>query len=229
MVDLTDEMADLWASLGPGQPGRGRVLQFASAATGEGTSTVAREFAFYAALRARRPVWLVETDLDTQTQFEAVAREAERYGPLGTHAAASPDGSAFFAVQLPGGSGKPGADSKLLIARPLLNGRLWLTRFRREAVAQQQVQILPLPAYWEALRRHAEWVVVDSPAYDRSITSVTLAPVMDATVLVVSSQVDVSGPAALRSAIAATGGRCAGLVFNRAPKPAPALLRRLLP
>jgi hypothetical protein len=48
MVDLTSEMADLWTALGAPTVGPTRVIQFVAATTGEGASTVAREFAFFA-------------------------------------------------------------------------------------------------------------------------------------------------------------------------------------
>ena len=81
MVDLTSEMAALWAALGPAPAHRGRVIQIAAANTGEGVSTVAREYARLAAVRARRPVWLIDGDLAQQGQLEAVLfREyGERY------------------------------------------------------------------------------------------------------------------------------------------------------
>ena len=41
MVDLTSEMASLWAALGSAPAHRGRVIQIASATSGEGVSTVA--------------------------------------------------------------------------------------------------------------------------------------------------------------------------------------------
>ena len=45
MVDLTSEMAGLWAALGPAPSHRGRVIQVVAANSGEGASTVAREYA----------------------------------------------------------------------------------------------------------------------------------------------------------------------------------------
>ena len=45
MVDLSAEMAELWASLGGTSLGRARAVQFVAARRGEGVSTVAREFA----------------------------------------------------------------------------------------------------------------------------------------------------------------------------------------
>ena len=120
MVDLTSEMAGLWAALGPAPAHRARVIQFASAATGEGVSTVAREFARLAAVRARKPVWLIDGDLTQQGQLEAVAAEADRFGQLGKPAQASPDGSCFFAVtpRVVGRDGKPVPAARLMTARP---------------------------------------------------------------------------------------------------------------
>src|SRR5215470_16851114 len=99
MVDLTAEMMSLWAALGPVPHDRGRAIQFVSAAGREGTSTVAREFARVAAVRARRPVWLVDADLEAQSQLAAVGAASERFGRLGKLAAASPDGSCFFTIR----------------------------------------------------------------------------------------------------------------------------------
>jgi Mrp family chromosome partitioning ATPase len=221
MVDLTSEMADLWAALGPVPPGRGRVLQFVSARTGEGTSTIAREFARLAAVRARRPAWLIDADVYDQGQLNAVAMEPQRFGPVQGQASASPDGSAFFTIHPPlkDRQGRPMPDSRLLHARAVLGGRLWVTRLRAEALhVAQRAQFLASGAYWEAMRRHADYVIIDSPAADRSDAALALAPYVDATVLVVAAdERDVGEPAALRDALEAAEGHVAGMVFNRAP------------
>ena len=233
MVDLASEMAQLWASLRAPPKGRGRVIQFAAARGGEGTSTVAREFARHAVSRVRKPVWLVDLDLMESPQSDAIAAQSGRYGALGRQTAASPDGSAFFSVRPPtiGADGRPGGDARFLIAYPVGGPRLWVTRFRRELLTERQsAHVVPGGAYWQAMRRHADLVVVDSPAADRSMAGVTVAPFMDFTVLVVGAdQGDVAAPAALKQSILAAGGRCAGLVFNRASARAPEFLRNLLP
>lgn len=232
MVDLTHEMAGLWAALGPGRPDRGRVIQFIAASSGEGTSTVAREFARLAAVRARKPVWLVDADLASQDQQSAVAADAERYGGLGRAAAASPDGSAFFTIQPPARDreGRKIADARFLSARPCLGRRLWVTRFRGDALkAGQRALALPRGAYWDAMRRHAETVVVDAPAADRSDFGLTLAPFADAVVLVVAAETsDAAAGATLRHELERAGARCAGLVFNRARARPPEFLRRVM-
>ena len=233
MVDLTAEMAELWTSLGTPTPGHARVIQFIAAQDGEGVSTVAREFARFAAARSSRPVWLVNTDPASDTQTEAFKADPDRYGPLGEMAQASPDGSMFFAVQ-PAAldpSGKPVPNARYLVAHPLDERKLWVTRFRRDLLAPgQSLHILPLADYWNALRKHAGLIVVDSPSAARTPEGLTIAPFMDCTVLVLAAGGSGSKAASrLKDAILAKGGRCAGLVFNRMALRPPKFLRALLP
>jgi len=232
MVDLTSEMAQLWASLGAAERDQGRVVAFAAARTGEGTSTVAREFARFAATRARRPVWLVDLDLMNAPQHRAIGAEPAHYGVLGRQAAASPDGSAFFTVQPParGPDGRAWPAARYLVAHPVGGPRLWVTRFRREILQPgQTVHILPTGDYWRAMRKHGELVVVDCPAADRSSAALAIAPFMDFDVLVVAAdEGEADGPLALKEAVLNAGGRCAGLVFNRARAEAPGFLKAML-
>lgn len=231
MVDLTTEMAGLWSALGPAPLHRGRVIQFAAAGTGEGVSTVAREFARLAAARARRPVWLVDADLAQQGQQDAIAAEPERFGRLGGPAAASPDGSVFYTLSSPviGKDGKPLAPSRLLTARPSMGGRLWTTRFRAESLhSGQRVEPLPEPRYWDVMRKHADTVVIDAPAADRNDVAIILSPYVDATVLIVAAETTAANePLILRDEIESVGGRIAGVVVNRSTYRPPTFLSRL--
>jgi Mrp family chromosome partitioning ATPase len=231
MIDLTSEMAALWAALGPAPGHRGRVIQIASANSGEGVSTVAREYARLAAVRARRPVWLVDADLAQQGQLDAVAAEPDRFGRLGKAALATPDGSIFFAVtpRVTDRNGKPVHPARLITARPCLGGRLWVTRFAAEHLRSgQRAEAVGDPRYWDALRKHADTVVIDSPAADRNDMAITLAPFVDATVLVVAAESTAAGdPLILRDEIEAAGGKIAGVVVNRSTYNPPAFLKRL--
>ncbi len=231
MVDLTSEMAALWAALGPAPAHRGRVIQIVAATTGEGVSTVAREYARLAAVRARRPVWLIDADLAQQGQVEHLAGHPDRFGHMGKAAAATPDGSIFYAIspRLTGSDGRPVHPARLLTARPFLGGRLWATRFAGERLRSgQRAGILADARYWDALRRHADTVVIDAPAADRSDAAVVLAPFVDATVLVVAAGgAGAAEPLILRDEIEAAGGRIAGVVVNRSTYEPPAFLRRL--
>lgn len=228
-VDLSAEMETLLRSLGQSSAERGRVVQFASAGTGEGTSTIAREFALCAARRSRKPVWLIDLDVFGLTQQKAVAKDGRRFGALGKPASATPDGSVFFAVNPAGEGEAEGRQSRFLSARPAAEGKLWVTRFHPERLEPgQAVTISRWPAYWNALRAHAEFIVIDAPAADRSTAAMTLAPIADLNVMVVAAEAgDARGPAALKQAIEQAGGKLAGLVFNRAQASAPAFLNSL--
>lgn len=219
MVDLTEEMAQVWAALGPAPVHQGRVILFAAAQAGQGVSSVAREFARLSAVRARRPVWLIDADLDEQGQLAAVSAETDRFGTLGRPARASPDQSSFFTVRphLSDPQGQVLPDVRLITARPCLGGRLWVSQIdRRPLRPGQRLHPLPRPDYWEALRRHADTVVIDAPALERSDTALALAPFADAVILVVAADSGEVGPAvALRAELEAAGGHCAGVVVNR--------------
>ncbi|RZJ00638.1 MAG: hfsB [Brevundimonas sp.] len=231
MIDLTSEMAGLWAALGPAPAHRGRVIQFAAATSGEGVSTVAREYARLAAVRARRPVWLIDADLAQQGQLDAVMSEPDRFGRAGKAAIATPDGSIFFAVtpRIMDRQGRPVHPARLMTARPLLGGRLWVTRFAGEILRSgQRAEVVPDARYWDSLRRHADTIVIDSPAGERSDTCITLAPFVDSTVLVVAAEEgSATEPMILRDEIEGAGGRIAGLVVNRSTYKPPAFLKRL--
>lgn len=233
MVDLTSEMARLAASLGllasARAPGHGRVLQFAAARSGEGTSTVAREFARFASAHARRPVWLIDLDLTGGTQHAAIAAQPSLYGRLGAAAGGSPDGSAFYTVRPPArdDDGGPVPDARYLVAHPVGGANFWVSRFRKERLHPgQNVSIVPTPAYWNVMRRHAELIVIDAPSAQTSQASVMIAPFADATVLVVAADAGEAGPPALlKSALQAGGGRTAGLFFNRVEIEPPRLFK----
>ena len=232
MVDLTSEMAGLLAALGPAPAHRGRVIQFAAAASGEGVSTVAREFARLAAVRARKPVWLIDADLAQQGQQETIATETGRFGRMGLPAAASPDGSSFFIITPPilGQDRRPMPPARLMTARPCLGGRLWVTRFRTESLRSgQRAEPVPDARYWDGMRKHADTVVIDAPAADRNDLAITLSPFVDATVLVVAAETTAANePVILRDEIEAAGGRIAGVVVNRSRYRPPGFLRRLV-
>ncbi len=230
MVDLTREMAGLMTALGRPSP-RGRALLFVSAVSGEGTSTVAREYARCEAAFAKKPVWLIDADLGNQTQMQALIEDGARFGPPGKLSQASPDGSTFFRMVPPGrdAEGKPISDDRYLSARPFLDRRLWVTRLRENHFsAGQKAKILARSDYWQALRGHAQTLIVDAPAFDRATTALQLAPFMDGVIMVVSEdQGDVQGGVTLKAEIEAAGGRVIGMVYNRARQAGKDASRRL--
>ena len=231
MVDLTREMAELMSALGRPQGQRGRVLMFVSALSGEGVSTVAREFARCEAAFAKKPVWLIDADMKRQGQMIAFGQDPARFGPPGALSQATPDGSAFFTLTPPalGKDGKPIPDAKYLIARPFLAEKLWVTRFNQQNLAPgQRVKLLDEAPYWKALRAHAQTVVIDAPAADRSGAALQLASQVDGVIMVVSEdEGDVQARLNLKNDIDQVGGRLIGMVYNRASRAGKGPLRRM--
>lgn len=220
MVDLTDEIAELWSALGAPGAGRTRIVQLVAARRGEGVSSVARELAHYACRRGMRSVWLVDLDILAGAQYSAISSEQDRYGRLGPAASASPDGSMFFTMRPPAlsGDGRPVPDARYLSAHQVGDARWWVTRFRSEGLRPgQNLHVLGNPAYWATLRKHVDLIIVDCPSVDRSKAALTLAKNMDQTVIVVAAdEPDVRPPAALRDALTEAGAKIAGIFFNRA-------------
>ncbi|MGA9659125.1 MAG: transcriptional regulator [Asticcacaulis sp.] len=220
MVDLTREMADLMSALGHPQGEQGRALLFVSAYGGEGVSTVAREYARCEAAFAKKPIWLVDADMTDQTQMKAMSEDPERFGAAGGLCQASPDGSLFFSLVPPGrdAAGKPVADDAYLVGRSFLGRRLWVTRFRQNKLMPgQRVKISDTADYWQALRRHAQTIIVDAPAMERSASVLQLAAHMDGVVMVISEgEGEVQARINLKNDIELAGGRVLGMVYNRA-------------
>jgi Mrp family chromosome partitioning ATPase len=231
MVDLSSQMAALALRLGPPPGVAARVVQFVAPSAGAGTSTVAREFARQMAKTAKKGVWLIELDLMKGEQQAFIDAERELYGRLGDPVRASPNGAMFFTVtpKIKTADGEPWSDVAYLAAQTVGASRWWVTRFRREALRPgQSAAILSDPAYWDALRPHADYVVIDAPSIDRSPAAIATAPFVDANVLVISSQTrDIPAATALRDDIRAAGGPCAGVVLTRAPKPPPGFLKAI--
>jgi hypothetical protein len=233
VVDLSDEMEELAEALAPATGAGARLVQFVAADPGEGVSTVARAFALKAAERAKRAVWLIELDLMGGVQYGEIAADPEHYGFLGKGARASPDGSCFFRIepQVMGVDGRPWAAARYLSAYQVGGRKLWVTRFRREALRPgQAVTATGDGAYWKALRAHADFVVIDAQSLKTSRNALSVAPWVDANLLVVSAdRTDTNAPQVLRAEIERAGGYCAGVVLNRAHAEPPQFLKAMLP
>jgi hypothetical protein len=164
-------------------------------------------------------------------QYTAIEADPRLYGALGPAVRASADGSVFFDIspRIRGPDGQPWPDAGYLDAYAVGNAKFWVTRFRREILRPgQTARILNKSAYWDMLRRHADLVVVDAPCAKRSRVALATAALVDANVLVVAAdRRNVQAPVALRDGLINAGGRCSGLVFNRAAQDPPAFFRAL--
>lgn len=227
MVDLTAEMVGLWTALGPAPVHGCRVIMFTSGAQGEGVSTISREFARLAAARAKRPVWLVDADLNAQEQVERISAEPHRFGRAGETVVGSPDGSSFYTIlpSVRSGDGRALRPAQFLSAKPFLGRRLFVTRFNAEPLqGAHKPVVLSQGDYWAALRKHSETIIIDAP----SDVAQTLSPYVDAVVLVVREGADVASHLVLKHQLEADGAPMKGVVLNRSTYQPPRMLSKLM-
>lgn len=216
MLDLRHELSGLWHGAARLTPRSGaRLVMFMSAHEGEGASSVAASFALMAAARAARMTWLIDLDLRENPLYTAFAKgKINGVGRPGHPLDASLGTAQIYSV--PGAENDP-AMRKLLTAHQIEDMRLLVTRFRNERLSPgQRVRMEPAPDWWMALRRSADWAVVDAPALSRSAAGLTFAPQMDGVVLVVEADRTSAGQVEdLRAAVESTGAAVIGVVMNR--------------
>lgn len=221
MRDLRPDLDTLWRASSRLTPARGgRALMFMSANEGEGTSSVAASFSLITAARARKTTWLVDLNLADNPLINAFEeRFAEGVGRPGRAYDASLGRMPFFDVTAPGQAHvKPSLPSgKLMAAHQIEGTRLLVTRFRNERLAYgQSVRLTARGDWWDALRRSADWIIVDAPAANVSQAGLKVAGHMDGVVLVVQSdKTDTSAINALKSEIVSVGGHVLGVVMNQ--------------
>ena len=211
-------MAEVARQLDPPTDAVGRVIQFIALRSGDGVSTLARAFAQAVSIKAGRGVWLVELDVLSGVQAHAIAAQPDLFGKLGPAVSASPDGTCFFRITSPNPDSGV-TDASCLVAHAVGPHRMWVTRFRNAALGPgQAVEMRDTGEYWEALRGHADWVVVDAPPLERSGAGLVTAGHVDGNILVLdASRGDLAADAVLRDRVLNAGGRVAGAVLNRAP------------
>ncbi|MEO0981086.1 MAG: hypothetical protein AAFX03_00370 [Pseudomonadota bacterium] len=212
MRDLRPDLVDLWRA-----PPVGPAVMFVAARSGEGTTSIAASSALIAAEHARRVAWLVDLDFQRNSAFRGFeAGFAEAAGPPGEAYNANL-GDTPPCVVIGGGSAEHRSAGKLLTAHPILRTRLLVTRFRNERLFEgERAAFQARPAWWRALKRSADWIIVDAPALDRSTAALVAAGTMDAVFLVVSAdRTEPRTVEALAAEIAAHGGAVAGVVLNR--------------
>lgn len=225
MMDIGGDLERLHGELAQAPTtGGGRLVMFLAMHEGEGVSSAASSFAMLAAGRARRPVWLIDLDLRSNTQFNAfaVGPLANRFGGVGRPYSASLGGDPFFSIDPPPRPPAGGAEARLQAADPFTvhrvgETRLMVTQFDPDAVAGgQALSVRSRPRWWEALRRTCEWGVVDAPALSRSTAGLVIAAQVDRVVLVVEADRTSAAQASrLVDAVREHGGRPAGVVLNR--------------
>lgn len=220
MKDLRKQLDSVWRSAARlSTVSGGRCIMFISARPGEGTSSIAASFALMAAKKSERAAWLIDLDLRKNAAFNAFrdgfVRDA---GQPGRAYDASLRTEPIYSVSPAGQKrGGTGGAPRLLGVHEIAETRLLVTRFRNEMLEDgQRVRLRTQPDWWKAVRKSADWVVVDAPSLSDSPAGLAMAGQMDGVYIVIEADStgadDVAG---LRAEIEAHGGRVAGAVLNR--------------
>jgi len=203
--------------------GRAPVIALTASDTGVGTSYVARMLALLAAQHYApygQRVALVDMDISQQSQIEFF-RENAQYGAIQGPFDATFGQSPFWQVSPDGIDEMGRRKSAALYGGLNLIGDtgLAVTEFLWPEIKQgQSVHICAAREYWHAIRDQFALVFVDTPAFDRADTALTVIPEADKTVIVCASDT-ARNPSqkALSDRIEAVQGLCAGLVINEGP------------
>ena len=217
MRDLREDLDPVWratARMSSAAPG-GRVIMFVAARAGEGVTSMATSFACMAARRCDKPVWLVDLDLRQNPVYHGLQDGFARdVGRPGRAYDASLRQQPFYRVS-PRSEG--GRQDKLLTAHDVEGLPLLVTRFRGDRLQPgQRVRTHQAPEWWQALRQLSSWAVIDAPSLERSSAALTMAPVVDGIVLVVSAdQTTAAEIETARQELEAKQGHVLGVVMNR--------------
>jgi len=197
---------------------RGAVIAFISARRGEGTSTIARDFARVAAQNSDRPVLLLDLDWLNPSHYDHFYQIAVK-GRVG---------------EQPGAAVDLGFDPSLLLRftdqtlpRPL----------NRTAVTLHRIGATPLyvsrigeagpglgtpaprngyPALWDQIRTTIGLTVIDAPAIFNSFDGLTISTTADMVVVVIEAETTrIPVSQELISRLTAQGANIAGVVLNK--------------
>jgi Mrp family chromosome partitioning ATPase len=166
-------------------------------------------------------VALIDLDISQQSQMKSFRDTAAQHGEISGPYDATFGEDPFWQVSPDGVDEFGRRKSAALYGGLNLIGQtgLAVTEFRWDEIKNgQSVHIREARSFWNALRDQFALVIVDTPAFDRADTALTIIPEADKTVIVCASDT-AKDPAqkALSDRIEAANGRCAGLVVNEGP------------
>ncbi len=192
----------------PRETSGGFVIEFIGADDGDGTSTVARDFALLAAQELDLAVVLLDLNWPDNPQFHFfAASNVMRTWYLNAQglllAAENSDDPSLLPATTQIAFHQVG-ESTLVVSEA------------HSDLAQHTYYPGSGADFWRALRGSVDIVVIDAPAAHRSLSGVMVAPEADAVVLVIAAEDTLMDEAMmLRNRILLQGGRPAGIVFNR--------------
>lgn len=171
-----------------------RIITFIAARPGEGTSTIARDYASLLAAEGSQKVLLIDAGPLAPERFRA-------YGPD------SPDGmvDAMIDGHL--------ADQAIHPSSTNVSVGHWIARTENRGLA---AKVVADPKFWQPLLASFDTIVIDAPSLQSSFDGVMLAAKADATVLVVEAETTPQPVVMnLRDTLASSGATLAGVVMNK--------------
>jgi len=192
-----------------GQRGRSARVQFVAANRGDGTSTIARDFALIAAQRAHERVLLLDQGYPVNAQLAWASERGRLAGPADIP-------PIELGLPIEQREGEQVVSTWLRFHR-LRNLSLFVSeRYELARAPAAAAEPAGTNGFWDKLRQQFELVVVDSVSVSESFDPIMLANQMDAVVLVVAAEAT-RAPVAqnLRDRIAEVGGPIIGVVLNR--------------
>jgi len=232
MTALADEMTRLFFVLNPPVEEEGSVyIQFIGASTGEGVSTIAREFANVVARLVEGRTLLLDLNLEGVPQFDSLGKEENRtrIGELGP--ATDFDGSVKLdEIWTYRGEDTPNMDEALLTFHAVGESGLHVNRVNPQIIEKfGRPRINNSQPFWKSLGQVFKVVVIDSPAPTASYDGLAVCKFCDATLLIVSAEHTRRPVAvALRNQILDNEGHIGGVVFNHRRMHIPRFIYRLL-
>lgn len=200
-------------------------VQFVAANPGDGTSSIARDFALVAAMRAHDRVLLLDLGLPMNDQLGHLTQRGLVEGP----ATIAPVELGLPVEGRAGsGNGNGGATQHTWLKFHRVRASSLYVSDRQQATGGSE-EPPGMAQFWERMRTEFELVVVDSPALAESFDPVMVANQMDAVVLVINAEAT-RAPVArnLRDRLMEVGGPVIGCVLNRRRYHIPRFLYRRL-
>jgi protein-tyrosine kinase len=172
-----------------------KIIQFIGSLEGEGTSTIAREFARVSAFEVGQSVLLLDADRTQPTQHHYFAL-AEGNGWLEAIKNCRGIDGALYKIE----------DSKLFVS-PSSNSTTFSPDIFNSASSD---------GFWKILKDRFDLIIVDSAPLTRSPDGLAIAPKADGVVLVIEAERTRGAVAEnVKERISQVGGNILGLVFNK--------------
>tara|TARA_R110000787_G_scaffold49111_5_gene117944 strand:- start:59639 stop:61855 length:2217 start_codon:yes stop_codon:yes gene_type:complete len=205
------------------------IMQIVGAAPGEGSSTIAREFALVAAQQIAGDVLLLDLNTSGRGQFDVIAEElSDRFGDPGPAEDTTVSTRSLWRASSQAlDQGRQIVDMSL---HRLGASNLIVNRIDPESVAASgTVQLSTSDRFWHSLHGNFRLVIIDSPSLIRNYDGLTVSKRADASMLVISAE-RTRKPVAelLRDRVTENDGYVSAVIFNGRRRYIPSIFYRLL-